>query len=123
VNEIATPDPGASQAAADSPITPQAATTTGGGTLGFDVTFNKVDYRITVFSPDPGTKQYGFTITHAVTNPDGTTTTETVASLIYLDQDNWEIVAGLPKSLQVDTNLTVNALNVDIAKGIITKLS
>jgi hypothetical protein len=99
---------------------PATATTTTGGGLSFQVTFNSVVYTISVYAPDPHS-QYGFTITYentTVTPP----TTVTVASLIYANDSNWEVLASLPKSLQVDTNLTVNSLSLDLAKGTVSPL-
>ena len=82
---------------------------TGGGVT-FDILFNNVNYTIQVQAPDPNGR-YGFTITQA---------TNTIASLLYKDENNWAIAAGLPSALQVDTNLTVNKLNIDINKGTVT---
>jgi hypothetical protein len=84
-----------------------AATSTTGGGVTFDFVFNSVTYTVQVYAPDQN-GQYGFTITQATT---------TIASLIYKDDNNWSIAAGLPSALQVDTNLTVNKLSVDINKG------
>lgn len=86
---------------------PAATTPTTGGGVTFDFVFNSVTYTVQVYAPDTN-GQYGFTITSA---------TNTIASLIYKDDNNWAIAAGLPSALQVDTNLTVSKLNVDIAKG------
>jgi len=86
-----------------------AAPTVGGGVT-FDFLFNQVKYTATVFAPDPN-GQYGFKITQGA---------NTIASLVYKDDNNWAIAAGLPSALQVDTNLTVSTLNVDITKGTVT---
>jgi hypothetical protein len=37
--------------------------------------------------------------------------------------EGWEIAVALPTSLQVDSNLTVNALTVNITKGTVQPLS
>ena len=102
------------------PATATTGTTPTAGGLSFQVTFNSVVYTISVYAPDLHS-QYGFTITYentTVTPP----TTVTVASLIYANDSNWEVIASLPKSLQVDTNLTVNSLSVDLAKGTVSPL-
>ena len=88
------------------------APTTGGGVT-FDFVFNAVTYTVKVNAPDT-VGQYGFTITQGG---------NTIASLIYKDDNNWAIAAGLPSSLQVDTNLTVSKLSIDISKGIVTQTS
>jgi hypothetical protein len=95
-------------------------TTTTGGGLSFQVTFNSVVYTISVYAPDPHS-QYGFTITYENTTATPPTTV-TVASLIYANDLNWEVIASLPKSLQVDSNLTVNSLSLDLTKGTVSPL-
>jgi hypothetical protein len=89
-----------------------AAASTAGGGVTFDFVFNTVTYTAQVYVLDSH-NQHGFTITQANT---------TIASLIYLDDNNWKISAGLPSGLQVDTNLKINTLNVDISKGTTTPL-
>lgn len=100
-------------------LTPQVTTSNDPttGTLKFGVTFASVDYMINVYYPEPTTGQYGFVITRQVTDSTGKTSTVTVVELAYKDDTQWKIVAGLPTSLQVDTNLTVNQLNIDLTKG------
>lgn len=97
-----------------SEVMPPAAAATGspttGGGVTFDFVFNGVTYTVQVNAPDTF-DQYGFIITQATT---------TIASLIYKDDNNWAISAGLPSALQVDTNLTVSKFNVDITKGTVT---
>jgi hypothetical protein len=92
---------------------PAASSPTAGGGVTFDFQFNNVTYTVQVYAPDTN-GQYGFQITQAAT---------TIASLIYKDDNNWEISAGLPSALQVDTNLTVSKLNIDINKGTVTQPS
>lgn len=87
-----------------------ASSTTGGG-ITFDFVFNSVTYTVQVYAPDTATAEYGFTITQAG---------NTIASLIYKDDNNWAIAAGLPSNLQVDTNLMISKLNIDISKGTVT---
>jgi hypothetical protein len=87
------------------------------GTLTFGVTFASTDYTINVYYPEPTTEQYGFTITRQVTDSTGKTSTVVVIELAYKDDTQWKIVAGLPASLQVDSNLTVNQLSIDLVKG------
>jgi hypothetical protein len=82
-------------------------TTTAAGGVTFNFDFNNVTYTVQVYAPDTN-GQYGFTITQG---------TNTIASLIYKDDNDWAIAAGLPSALQVDTNLTVSKLNIDIRKG------
>jgi hypothetical protein len=94
------------------PAAAAAASTTGGGVT-FDFVFNNVTYTAQIYAPDSHS-QYGFTITQGNT---------TIASLIYLDDNDWKISAGLPSALQVDTNLKINTLSVDISKGAVTPLS
>jgi hypothetical protein len=91
------------------------------GNLSFQVTFKEVVYTIDVYAPDAN-KQYGFTVTYedTSTNP---ATTVTVASLIYKDESDWQVIAALPKSLQLDTNLTVNQLSIDLTEGTVSALS
>jgi hypothetical protein len=104
---------------------PAAATVTGTG-IKFDFTYNSVDYEVQVYAPDQH-GQYGFAVTEAPTASGGTTTT--VASLIYAPvtstntTEGWEIAVTLPKSLQVDSNLTVNLLSVNLTKGTVQPLS
>ena len=97
-------------------VVPQAATpavaVTGGG-ITFDFVFNNTTYTVKVYAPDSNS-QYGFTITQGTT---------TIASLIYKDDDDWSIAAGLPSALQVDTNLTINQLNLNISHGTVSALS
>jgi hypothetical protein len=94
-------------------------TTTPGGSLSFQVTFKGTPYTIAVSAPDSN-GQYGFTITYQDTSTTPATTV-TVASVIYKDENNWEIMAGLQKALQIDTNLTVNALSIDLVEGTVVK--
>jgi hypothetical protein len=92
-----------------------------GGGLSFQITFNSVVYTVTVYAPDAN-QQYGFTVTYsnsATTPP----TTVTVASLIYKDENDWQVIAALPKALQIDTNLTVNQLNIDLTEGTVSPLT
>jgi hypothetical protein len=91
--------------------TPAAPSTGGGTTLQF--VFNGVTYNVQVYAPDSHS-QYGFTITQG---------TDTIASLIYASSDAWAISAGLPSALQIDSNLTVNQLNVNITHGTVSPLS
>ena len=100
------PTPG-SEVAAQAP--PPVSPVTGGGVT-FDFVFNNVTYTVQVYAPDAN-GQYGFKVTQAA---------NTIASLIYKDDNNWEIAAGLPSALQVDTNLTVSKLSIDISKGTTT---
>jgi hypothetical protein len=98
-----------------SEVMPQAtaaatSSTTGGG-ITFDFVFNSVTYTVQVYAPDATTGEYGFAITQAG---------NTIASLIYKDDNNWAIAAGLPSNLQVDTNLMISKLNIDISKGTVT---
>jgi hypothetical protein len=97
-------------------VVPQAATpavaVTGGG-ITFDFVFNNTTYTVKVYAPDSNS-QYGFTITQGTT---------TIASLIYKDDNDWAIAAGLPSALQVDTNLTINQLNLNISHGTVSALS
>jgi hypothetical protein len=121
-----TANPGADPANVSSPpaVRPAAATTTttssNGLTFGF--TYGADTYNVQIYAPDqnPTKPQYGFTVTQVNAT---TSKTTTVASLIYADQDNWEIMVGLPGTLQVDTNLTVNQLNIDLTKGAVSPLS
>jgi hypothetical protein len=97
--------------AAAVPQAPSAdATTSTAGGVTFDFTFNGNQYTCNVNAPDQY-GQYGFTITQGTT---------TIASLIYKDDNDWSIQVGLPSALQVDTNLTINQLNVNIGKGSVT---
>jgi hypothetical protein len=105
-------EPTGSPSTQASEMVPQAASTVGGGVT-FDFVFNNVTYTAQVYATDSH-GQYGFTITQANT---------TIASLIYLDDNDWKISAGLPSALQVDTNLKINTLSVDISKGTVTPLS
>jgi hypothetical protein len=95
---------------------PQAASpavaATGGG-ITFNFVFNNTTYTVQVYAPDQN-GQYGFAITQGTT---------TIASLIYKDDDDWSIAAGLPSALQVDTNLTINQLNLNISHGTVSALS
>ena len=102
------PEPGAELVA--QAATAAGSPTTGGGVT-FDFVFNGVTYTVQVNAPDAA-GQYGFTITQGG---------NTIASLIYKDDNNWAIAAGLPSSLQVDTNLTVSKLSIDISKGTVTQ--
>jgi hypothetical protein len=89
-----------------------AAAATGGG-ITFNFVFNNTTYTVQVYAPDAN-GQYGFAITQGTT---------TIASLIYKDDDDWSIAAGLPSALQVDTNLTINQLNLNISHGTVSALS
>jgi hypothetical protein len=93
--------------------------TTGG--LSFQITFKGVVYTITVYAPDSN-KQYGFTVTYSDSSTTPATTV-TVASLIYKDDNDWQVIASLPKALQVDTNLTVNQLSIDLTEGTVSALT
>jgi hypothetical protein len=110
-----TSGPTANPPSPGSEVAPQAAAAAGspaiGGGVTFDFVFNTITYTVQVYAPDAA-GQYGFTITQAA---------NTVASLIYKDDNNWAITAGLPSSLQVDTNLTVSKLSIDINKGTVTQ--
>jgi hypothetical protein len=115
VNDTEPAEPTGSSSTPASEIVPQdaaAAASTVGGGVTFDFVFNAVTYTTQIYAPDSH-GQYGFTITQANT---------TIASLIYLDDNDWKIAAGLPGALQVDTNLKINTLNVDISKGTTTPL-
>lgn len=101
------------QASEMAPQAAAAAASTVGGGVTFDFVFNNVTYTVQVYATDSH-GQYGFTITQANT---------TIASLIYLDDNDWKISAGLPSALQVDTSLKINTLSVDISKGTVTPLS
>jgi hypothetical protein len=116
--------PAEGQSGVEGELSPQATTTTGttstGGSLSFGITFKGTPYLVSVYAPDPN-GQYGFTVTYT----DSTTTpasTITVASLIYKDENDWQIIASLPKALQVDTNLTVNQLSIDLVEGAVSPL-
>jgi hypothetical protein len=116
VNDIEPAEPTGSPSTSAPEIVPQAAAAAAspvGGEVTFDFVFNTVTYTVQIYTLDSH-NQHGFTITQANT---------TIASLIYLDENNWKISAGLPGALQVDTNLKINTLNVDISKGNTTPLS
>jgi hypothetical protein len=103
--------PAENEAAAQTsaPAAVAAAATTAGGGVTFNFVFNGVTYTVDVYAPDSSTSpQYGFKVTQAA---------NTVASLTYQDENNWEIVVGLPQQLQIDTNLTLTTLNVNLKKG------
>jgi hypothetical protein len=93
-------------------LAPHDTGTTTGKSLSFSIVFKGTTYDISVEAPN-ASGLYGFTITSA----DGTASAITVAELIYKDEDNWTIKASLPKSLQLDTNLTLNALSIDLTEG------
>jgi hypothetical protein len=96
------------------PAAPTTTTTSSNG-LTFGFTYGADTYNVQIYAPDQSpTPQYGFTVTQVNAT---TSKTTVVASLIYANEDNWEIMVGLPGTLQVDTNLTVNQLNVDLTKG------
>jgi hypothetical protein len=99
------------QAPSPEATTSTTSTTSTAGGVTFDFTFNGNSYTCNVNAPDQY-GQYGFTITQG---------TNTIASLIYKDDNDWSITVGLPSALQVDTNLTINQLDVNIAKGSVTK--
>jgi hypothetical protein len=84
-----------------------------GGGVTFDFVFNTVTYTVQVYAPDAN-GQYGFAITQGTT---------TIASLIYKDTNDWKIAVGLPRSFEVDPNLTINTLTMDIQHGTVTPLS
>jgi hypothetical protein len=112
-------EPTGEPAPAGSAVAPQAAAAAAGQTVGggvtFDFVFNGVTYTVQVYAPDnSAVPQYGFAVTQAG---------NTIASLIYRDDNDWAISVGLPSALQVDTNLTVNKLNIDINKGTVSPLS
>ena len=103
---------------------PAATTVTGTG-ISFDFTYNNTDYTVVVKTPDQH-GQYGLTVTEAPSTAGGTPTT--VASFIYAPAtstttEGFEIAVALPKSLQVDSNLTINTLSVNITKGTVQPLS
>ena len=92
---------------------PAVATVTGNGIV-FDFTYNGNTYQLTVCTPDK-IGQYGFSLIEG---------TNTLAQLIYApasasnnNTEGWAIVAGLPKALTVDNNLTVNSISINISKG------
>jgi hypothetical protein len=91
-----------------------AATATTGGGVTFNFVFNNVTYTVQVYAPDAATGQYGFKITQAG---------NTIASLIYKDDADWEIGVGLPDAFKVDDNLTINKLEVNIAHGSVQPLT
>ncbi len=110
------PDTGAELA----PHATTTGTTSTEGGLSFQITFKETVYTVSVYAPDPN-GQYGFTVTYtnSTTTP---ASTVTVASLIYKDESDWQVIASLPKALQLDTNLTVNQLSLDLAEGTVTPL-
>jgi hypothetical protein len=118
-----TANPGTDPAAASSEPAVRAdaaaATTTSGAGITFDFTYGTDNYTVQVFAPDHN-QQYGFTVTQVNST---TGANVTVASLIYANQDNWEISVGLPSALHVDTNLTVSKLTIDLTKGTVSALS
>jgi hypothetical protein len=102
-------------------LSPQATgTTSTGGSLSFGITFKGTEYLISVYAPDPN-GQYGFTVTYtnSTTTPPSTVT---VASLIYKDENDWQVIASIPKALQLDSNLTVNQLSIDLVEGTVSPL-
>jgi hypothetical protein len=113
-----TANPGADPANVSSPPAVQPAattTTTSSNGLTFGFTYGADTYNVQIYAPDQSaTPQYGFTVTQVNAT---TSKTTVVASLIYANEDNWEIMVGLPGTLQVDTNLTVNQLNIDLTNG------
>jgi hypothetical protein len=101
---------------------PQDTTTTStGGSLSFQITFKNVVYTIDVGAPDPTTKQYYFRVTYedSTVSPPATVT---AASFVYRDEADWQVIASLPKALQLDTNLTINQLTIDITEGTVTSI-
>jgi hypothetical protein len=111
IEPVAEPERSPSTPASEmAPQSDAATASTAGGGVTFDFVFNNATYTVQVYVRDSH-NQCGFTITEAST---------TIASLIYLDENDWKISAGLPSALQVDTNLKINTLNVDISKGTVT---
>jgi hypothetical protein len=124
VSEPANPSAAGTELAAQA-AGPATTTVTGTG-ISFDFTYLQKNYTAKVYAQDEH-GQYGFTVTETPTTPGGTATI--IASLIYAPvtstnaTEGWEIAVALPTSLQVDSNLTVNALTVNITKGTVQPLS
>jgi hypothetical protein len=116
--------PADGQSGAGKELSPQATaaagTSSAGGSLSFQITFKEIVYTVSVYAPDPN-GQYGFTVTHtnSTTTP---ASTITVASLIYKDESDWQVIASLPQALQLDSNLTVNQLSIDLLEGTVSPL-
>jgi hypothetical protein len=79
----------------------------------FSFVYGTTTYDVAVYAPDSN-NQYGFKVTQGST---------VIAALTYKDDQDWQIMVGLPSAFKVDQNLTINALSVNIQNGTVVALS